>query len=228
MKKIISVILVLSLLAVFSASVFAKRDINSFETLFENQLPTYMFDTTEFEAGEEYIVYVSTPINQELFEADGGAFQGVRGTIVRDDVVCTNAEIITIEEVDPNAEDYNYVITFMPTKEGEFSLEFTMRIFGFDIYGDDYRYIKGDEWVYTFATEPLAVAPSSKPDFNPDSSGATSSSAVSETVSDSTSSHVQVNPDEEGPSVWIWIVVAAVVVAGAVVAVIVWKKKLIK
>ena len=51
---------------------------------------------------------------------------------------------------------------------------------------------------------------------------------ISETASDSTSSYIQVNPDEEGPSVWIWIVVAAVVVAGAVVAVIVWKKKLIK
>lgn len=224
MKKFISIILVLSLLAVFSVNAFAEREIVSFETLFESQLPTYLFDVTEFEAGGEYVVYVSTPRNQDHFEADGGAFEGVRGTLVRDGIVCNNAEIITIEE----DENFNYIITFMPTAEGEFSLKFTMRVFGFDIIGDDYRHIEGDEWTYTFETEPFAVAPSSKPDFNPGSSSTATTVSQATSNTENTSSYIQVNPDEEGPSVWIWIVAAAVVVAGAVVAVIVWKKKLIK
>ena len=66
MKKIISIILVLSLLAVLSVNAFAEREIVSFETLFESQLPTYLFDVTEFEAGGEYVVYVSKSFMKSL------------------------------------------------------------------------------------------------------------------------------------------------------------------
>ena len=228
MKKFISIILVLSLLAVFSVNAFAEREIVSFETLFESQLPTYLFDVTEFEAGGEYVVYVSTPRNQDHFQADGGAFEGVRGTIVRKDIVCNNAEIITIEE----DENFNYIITFMPINEGEFSLEFTMRVFGFDIIGDDYRTILGDEWTYTFATEPLPVAPSSDPIYVPGVSGSSSTSAdVSQTASntENTSSEDLVTPIKEDSSVWVWVIVGiAAAAVCAVVVVVISKKKLVK
>ena len=232
MKKFISIILVLSLLAVFSVNVFAeKREINSFETLFVGSLPTYLYDTTEFEAGKEYVIYVSTPRNQEHFEADGGAFEGVRGTIVREDILCANAEIITIEEDD----NFNYIITFMPTNQGEFSIQFTMRVFGFDIIGDDYRTILGDEWTYTFVTDPMTVTPSSNPTYTP---GATTNTSSNNNTASATTSNVQNtssatdvdvdNGEKSGPSIWIWVAVAVAVVVCGVVVVVMSKKKLAK
>ena len=233
MKKIISIILVISLLATLSVNVFAARDIDSFETLFQNQLPTYLFNDTEFEAGGEYILYVYAPSNQDdRFQADGGTFEGVIARIDKDgafdasreEIVCNNAEIITIEE----DENFNYIITFMPTNEGEFSFEFTMRIFGYDITkADDYRFISGDEWTYTFATEPFVAGPSTKPTFTPGSSTGTTSSVTSNVQN--TSSVVDVNLDDTGVSVWVWVVVGLVAAAAcAVVVIFISKKKLVK
>lgn len=227
MKKIVSVLMIVCLLFLATIPAFADTNNITFEKLFASELPQSLLGTFEYEAGEEYVLYVSTPRSQEPFEADGGSFEGVRGTIVKEDIIAVNANIISVEEDD----DYDYLITFSPKEEGEFSLSMTMRTFGFDIIYDDYRTIEGDDWVYTIKTETYTALPSSKPVSSTDdvSSVDTQSNVDVSNDSNATSSVINIDADDDsGVSFWVLIILAVAVVVCAVVVIVLNKKKLIK
>ena len=234
MKKIISIMLVLSLLTVFAVTVFADEEeekVPTFETIFSSVLPTYMFNNTEYEAGKYYTLFISTPTNQDYFEADNGAFAGIRGAILQKDIIPINADIVDIEE----DENFNYNITFFIREEGEFAFEIKMRTWGYDIFYGDYRFIEGNDWIYTIKTEAMTALPSSVADYSYDptvehtSSKKTSSEASAVTsMPESTSSVVPIDSEPGTVSVWVWIAIAAGVVICAAVVVITSKKKFIK
>ena len=236
MKKILSVLLAIGLMFVFAIPAFADSEGGyTFETLFAECIPEYKIvseeEITEFEAKIRYVLYVSTPRSQQPFEADGGSFEGVRGTLVLKDIIATNADIVSIEEDD----NFNYLITFAPKEEGEFSFTMTMRTFGYDIPKGYYRTIEGENWEYTFTTENFTATPSVNPiDYS--SSNATSSAQTNSDATGSlsesneaTSSIIQIDTEpDDGVSVWVWIILGVAVVACAVIVLVVNKKKLVK
>lgn len=243
MKKILSVLIVISLMLTFTVTAFAdsEKEDMTFEKLFEKCMPEYKVITgndiidfdpvvTEFEAKIRYVLYVTTPRSQEYFETDEGSFEGVRGTLVEKDIVAVNADIISIEEDD----NFDYRITFSPKEEGEFSFAMTMRTFGFDITNDHYRTIEGEDWEYAITTENFTAAPSQNPvDYS--SSEVTSSETTGNDDTSSTGSNnatnsaikVDVEPDG-GISVWVWVILGVAVVACVVIVLVLNKKKLIK
>ena len=234
MKKFISVILVLSLLLAFAIPVFADEKENekpTFENIFASVMPKYMFNNTEFEAGKYYTFFVSTPTNQDYFEADNGAFAGIRGVILEKDITPINADIVTIEE----DEDFNYIITFYVREEGEFAFQINMRTFGYDIFMEDYRFIEGDDWVYTIKTDAITALPSSVADYSydptvvaPPSKPNSSTDATVSFVESTSSVDAPVDSEPGKVSVWVWVAIAVAVVGCAAVAVIISKKKLVK
>ncbi len=234
MKKIISLILAISLLAVFAVPVFADEESNkvpTFESIFASVMPRYMFNNAEFEAGKYYTLFVSTPTNQDYFEADNGAFAGIRGVILEKNITPINADIVTVEE----DENFNYIITFYVREEGEFAFEIKMRTFGYDIFYEDYRYIEGDDWVYTIKTEPITALPSSVSDYSydpsavaPPSKPSSSTDSVVSFVDSTSSADTQVDNEPEKISVWVWVAIAVAVVGCGAVVVIISRKKLIK
>lgn len=244
MKKILSILLAISLMFTLAIPVFAtsEEEEMTFEKLFANCMPEYKVVTgedvpalsesvSEFEAKIRYVLYVTTPRSQEYFEADEGSFEGVRGTLVKKDIVAVNADIISIEE-DSN---FDYIITFSPQEEGEFSFTMVMRTFGFDITYDDYRTIKGEEWEYTITTENFTAAPSTNPiDYSSSDVTSSTSTGNDDTSSqnesnNATSSAIKVDVEPDGNvSVWVWIVLGVAVVACVVIVLVLNKKKLVK
>ncbi len=243
MKKILSILIAISLMFVFAIPAFADSEEEGyvFETLFADCMPEYKIVTgkdviefdpevTEFEAKIRYVLYVTTPRSQEYFEADEGSFEGVRGTLVKKDIVAINADIISIEEDD----NFDYRITFSPKEEGEFSFAMTMRTFGFDITNDYYRTIEGEDWEYAITTENFTATPSLNPiDYS--SSDATSSKDTvsvdtnSTEPNDATSSVIDIDAEPDGGiSVWVWIILGVAVVACVVIVLVLNRKKLIK
>ena len=237
MKKILSILIAISLMFVFAIPAFADSEEGgyTFETLFADCMPEYKIvseeEITEFEAKIRYVLYVSTPRSQKPFEADGGSFEGVRGTLVKKDIVAINADIISIEEND----NFDYLITFSPKEEGEFSFAMTMRTFGFDITNEYYRTIEGETWEYAFTTENFTATPSVNPiDYS--SSDVTSSEGTKSDdtnslaeSNDATSSVIDIDTEpDDGVSVWVWIILGVAVVACVVIVLVLNRKKLIK
>lgn len=228
MKKIISVILAVFLLMAFSVGAFADKDKDTFLTAFANQLPSCLMPNVEFEAGKTYVLYVTAPHTSNEYDIEKGEFKGLRGVILKEDIVCENVQIVSAEE----DESYNFNITFIPTG-GEFSFDITMRSFGYDYLVGDYRIAEDDDWVYVFSTDKYTATGTVDLSSNDASSDSTVSSlpTSSSTTSgaEDTSSVIQIDADTDNKaSVWIWIAVAAAAVVCVVVVIVFNKKKLVK
>lgn len=231
MKRFTAVLASLLVIISLTTSAFA-----AFKDVFD-EMPSYTFDSTDFETGKTYVLTVKPSINSDDFYVGESLFHGARTVVT--DVKALSGDIVIGKIKEDN--DFNFLINIMPKEQGKFQLQITFGIYGYDESVADYNLANGSEWTYVITTEEYTVEKGepvvSAPDIDASNDSDTSSNVSSgdkTTESNITSSNgitssaIQVDVDDSRKgSAWMWWIVAiAAVAVCAVIGVVLYRNKI--